>query len=952
MKFSTGLTFQAIVVLFAATYLPLSDAQKLHRCSSVTDANWLQRFRRFNTTPLEDKRWFDVGATASLSPDHMLSLNQVSAQWSWSPRLVVAMPLFSSQLGRSLRLMSSFWRASPPCRTLQCSEVTLKADLLIFLTGGLSDQATWWSAEVSRSVRQHAPQVHGELKRYAKESYSFQDAVRHLLQVSRHFAHVRSSFDNISVRYIALPDEYLAYLNAPNAVFYKTMHMLEKDPKMYGAVLQIEPDMLPIRRGWLTPFIDEAAMNQCCSKFWQIGSVPRALSSTLNQNAERKDFHLNGNSIYCLRDPAWTEYRSKVQAFFPRDPRKQLNVGGSAVERPSEHGVSQEIGFDHALYRYRMHMSNHEYGVRVASKFVANDYIINAGDDPYDLDDLQWQAPRGQLVHGKWPFMDKADALARESFVRLIHREPSIPEREKTTSVIRDIWSEGKTIMAHDVIDEVCSRYSDESDLFAICDWQTRYPGRFYLWTNDFHAAPIGCQAGLFAEIGVVVHAEIDGFHCEHFGLCRKRLKLPLLGDDRRGFSLDPDPKLVRQQFFDVYKNEPEFQRVDGFICSHPAANCELFVPFQKPIIIYATTRIECGRHDDVIDWRQTWMGNHEKRWMEWGASLKYLAKNPRNIVLTNNYYDAAYVYYFTGVKPRVIPSWCGSHIDPDKKMLGGLREKRPEVLLGPYRDNLDFPAFRKKETWSHPVLRGLTSSCKRRYGSTPESSKWSFTRMRDIYQGAYHYAEVARHPAVLFIPYQMSVMSFFELYRANVPIFAPSHALLCEWHDKYNVTFERIYGHPKRLDTTWELPFDPNSEDPESFAFWSQYADMYRTPYVQLFDSWDHFLDLLEKTDLDKVRREMKRANSVSKQAMTRQWAAVFRRLRAHAPNQNYDQTLQYKDIFEMPEISELLRETEHLLSLQSEKLPVSHETLPMQRRVKSSERLDVDGHGLRPTF
>ena len=944
MKLSRDLAFQAIVVIYAAIHPQLSGARKLHQCSSVTDVTWLQRFRRFNSTPLEDKRWFDVGITASLSSDRMLPLNQVSAQWIWSPKLVVAMPLFSSQLGRSLRLMSSFWRASPPCQTLHCSEVTSKADLLIFLTGSPSDQSTWWSADVSQSVRQHAPQVHGELRAYAKESYSFQDAVGHLLQVSKHFAHVRSSFEVITVRFTALPDELLTYKNAPNAIFYKTMHVLEKDTNIYGAVLQIEPDMLPIRRGWLTPFIDEAALNQCCSNFWQFGSVPRALTSTHNRNSERQDFHLNGNSMYCLRDPAWTEYRSKVQRFFPKNPQKLINVGGC------ENGVDQELGFDHALYRFRMHTSNYEYSTRVASKFVATDFIINAGEDPYDIDNLHWQAPRGQLVHGKWPFMDKADALAHESFVRSIHREPSLAEREKATAMIRHLWSKGKTIMAHDVIDELCSRYSNESDFSATCNWQTRYPGRLYLWTNDFHGAPIGCQAGLFSEIGVIVHAEVDGFHCEHFGLCQKRLKLPLLGDDRRGFSLDPDPNLVRQQFFDVYKNDPEFQRVDGFICSHPAANCELFIPFQKPIIVYATTRIECGRHDDAIDWRSTWMEHREKRWMEWGASLKYLAKNPRNIVLTNNYYDAAYVYYLTGVKPRVIPSWCGSHVDPEKKMLGGSLEQRPEVLLGPYRDNLDFPEFRKKETWNHPVLRGLTSSCKRRYGSTPESSKWRFTRMRDIYQGAYHYADVARHPAVLFIPYQMSVMSFFEMYRSNVPIFAPSHALLCKWHDKYNITFERIYGHPKRLDMTWKLPFDPNSEDSESFAFWSQYADIYRTPHVELFDSWDHFLDLLEQTDLDKVRHRMKRENSISKQNMMRQWAEVFRRLQAHAPNQDHDQIPQYTDIFEMPKISEMLHETGKLLSLQQSK-KVSR-TLPVQRRVKSFERLDVDGHGLRPTF
>jgi len=75
--------------------------------------------------------------------------------------------------------------------------------------------------------------------------------------------------------------------------------------------------------------------------------------------------------------------------------------------------------------------------------------------------------------------------------------------------------------------------------------------------------------------------------------------------DEWRGFSLDPCPNLLRRRFFDAYKNDEEFRRVDLFVCSHPVANCELFMPFNRSILVYATTRLEFGRNDQFVDWRK-----------------------------------------------------------------------------------------------------------------------------------------------------------------------------------------------------------------------------------------------------------------------------------------------------------------------------------------------------------
>ena len=71
-------------------------------------------------------------------------------------------------------------------------------------------------------------------------------------------------------------------------------------------------------------------------------------------------------------------------------------------------------------------------------------------------------------------------------------------------------------------------------------------------------------------------------------------------------------------------------------------------MPFNKSLIVVASTRYEIGRHDP-------------RRWKAWNANLKAIAAHPRNIVAANNRYDAEYVKYFTGLSHvPVLPNYCG----------------------------------------------------------------------------------------------------------------------------------------------------------------------------------------------------------------------------------------------------------------------------------------------------
>ena len=78
--------------------------------------------------------------------------------------------------------------------------------------------------------------------------------------------------------------------------------------------------------------------------------------------------------------------------------------------------------------------------------------------------------------------------------------------------------------------------------------------------------------------------------------------------------------------------------------------------------------------------------------------------------------------------------------------------------MLGPYRDNLDYPRFDDAASWRHPVLRGLAeavsarASLKAHQSQAPSSPPLEFKRLHELYPH-YEWTDVARHPAVVLIP-------------------------------------------------------------------------------------------------------------------------------------------------------------------------------------------------------
>jgi hypothetical protein len=478
-------------------------------------------------------------------------------------------------------------------------------------------------------------------------------------------------------------------------------------------------------------------------------------------------------------------------------------------------------------------------------------------------------------------------------------------------------------------------------------DWNHYKPSKVYAWTVDLHPSPGACNIDIYRDIGVILHPEIDHHpYCEYYGVCASsRLQVFGIGKFASGFSLDPDHNVLKKEFTNYYLTQPEFQRIDTFLCSHPAANCELFEHFIQPlthnktIILFFTTRFEFGRNDVNINWRAKVIGKWnawkevEIRYLEWMTFvLKYYLYN-RLYIVANNLFDVKYVEYFTGITPIYIPSWCGDldgsynlknewngcELSDDQAYYQPIRE---EIIIVPYKQKL-WTTSAGNEDISNPIYLDVQTALKTflltqsKGNCTVEQSlsklslkncpilKKNIIIEHSIHLFTNHQAQSYKaFPAVIFIPYQTSVMTFFEIYRQNIPMFAPSLSLLIQWDIQYQVVSGRLYGWPKQLTElirnysthhhhhksihlVENVP-DPNLKYQDtnynaSAEYWLQFSDIYTFPHIILFDNWTHLVHLIYDTDLKRVSERMLQDNKQQRFHIMRMWDKVFRRAVPH---------------------------------------------------------------------
>jgi hypothetical protein len=251
---------------------------------------------------------------------------------------------------------------------------------------------------------------------------------------------------------------------------------------------------------------------------------------------------------------------------------------------------------------------------------------------------------------------------------------------------------------------------------------------------------------------------------------------------------------------------------------------------------------------------------SHGMGWdgMGWdGMGLSHPTRSP----------DAEYIRYFTGIKAIVLPSLCAY-----TKVLYMPKTGKP-FLIAPIHDNKFAPRFKSM----------LTDSLQRLKASI------TVGHLREVYIGYYQYSQIAEHPGIIYVPYQVSVMSLFEQYRMNIPLFFPSLDLLIEWHYTHHIinqrTWDAVYGNRKNASTIAgvlgsDIP-DPNNEfDRSAIRYWLQFSDFYQWPHITYYNSTEELAIKLTTTNLRQVSENMKIYNANLKQKLLEQWRQILERV------------------------------------------------------------------------
>lgn len=387
---------------------------------------------------------------------------------------------------------------------------------------------------------------------------------------------------------------------------------------------------------------------------------------------------------------------------------------------------------------------------------------------------------------------------------------------------------------------------------------------KFVIWNNDLHSSPIEDLKHFLSPLGVeVIHFAMDSRCQRYFQTdCRSSNEIKILNRDN---ILDMNDDVI-QKFYEAYKDDPIMKSVDAFVCFHPPAICELFLPFNRSILVVASTRYAGARPE-------------AQRWTLWNQRLSTLAELPRHLVAANNKYDVEYMQYYSGIKAELLPSFCSYTNATYQPSFNAFL-----LYAGRYPQTKHAQYFEKE--W--------TEAC-----ALKNCSGLNVSHVGRAFGASHSFQQLASYKGIIHIPYQVSTMSLFEQYRMGIPLFFPSLDLLSELDHTYDFVnernckdFRRCYAddviasvppHPSQA----ELPDPHNKSSLHAVKYWLQFSDFYQWPHITYFDSVSDLIDKLHMTDFSEVSRRMQRYNAELGSALLQKWKEILQRIASYRTEQ-----------------------------------------------------------------
>jgi hypothetical protein len=276
--------------------------------------------------------------------------------------------------------------------------------------------------------------------------------------------------------------------------------------------------------------------------------------------------------------------------------------------------------------------------------------------------------------------------------------------------------------------------------------------------------------------------------------------------------------------------------KFDAMMACYPPLAIRLLDATDKPLINWLPVRYDL------------WLTDNRDRWESYQKWFLERTAQKRLHVASNSLYDSVYCKYFTGLEVPVIPSIC------DYVGVSYAPEDRPSLVW---------------DSRSEKVTSLFL-------GEIPE-----LKTPRGYYGGKYEWANLVKHRAIIHVPYNASIMSFFEHYWMNIPLFVPTRAYMMDLKVHYGAIGEITHAQCSNMAPpgsfgkgTFDAP-DPNEYNSlDSLYFWSQWWDMYVMPHITYFNSLKDLREKLSTMDLRKISENMREHNQVRKTSALKKWA------------------------------------------------------------------------------
>ena len=369
---------------------------------------------------------------------------------------------------------------------------------------------------------------------------------------------------------------------------------------------------------------------------------------------------------------------------------------------------------------------------------------------------------------------------------------------------------------------------------------------KLVVWSLDHHIGPISDMRSLFEPLGVEFIEHTLYHNCDLMCTCEQRKGFPIFNSHNIIY-VNPDDL---ERFYKLNKNDNDIKRSHAFLVSYSMAILPLYSLFNRSVIAVTSLRYERTVHSD------------KHRWYSLNEHIRTLASHKRHVIGANNLYDKEYIRYFTGVVPDLIPSFCaytGTHYNPTR--MSYLYARRPWIPLG--------------HTWHTRVLEHLNKI----------KANFKLHDLTHIYKH-HEYSDVAAHLGVVYVPYQTSIMMFFEQYTMGIPLFAPTLDFLVHLHMVYYVVYDKTMINWVRQSGSiisshqsinGSSTFDPNNDaDIDSVRHWLSLSDYYHFPNVTLFNSIEDLVEILESMTMARLKlisENMMKYNRERLKSILRYW-------------------------------------------------------------------------------